>query len=188
MSSHLINAVEKMRSSFKSTGGTYHAIPQNLSQGDLSSQVGINTEKRAQHVDARPRWYWSLLPWFLTAALGKTTRTLPRKTSTSYLNGIRGIACLIVYTEHVSMHYYRDFMSNPYGAEPAANNHGFSQLPIIRIIYAGKGMVAIFFVLSGFVLTYSPLKKITSISERHQDQEDVVEVRLTYQLHMLSWL
>ncbi|KAI0175461.1 hypothetical protein BJ166DRAFT_588196 [Pestalotiopsis sp. NC0098] len=73
------------------------------------------------------------------------------------------------------MHYYREFMMNPYGAEPAADNHGFSQLPVIRIIYAGKGMVAIFFVLSGFVLTYSPLKKITSISERHQDQGDAIE-------------
>lgn len=179
MSSHLINAVEKMRSLFKSTEGIYHAIPQDLSQGDLSSQAQISTEKRAQHLDTRPSWYWSLLPWFLTAPLGKTTRKLPRKTSTSYLNGIRGIACLLVYTYHVSMHYYREFMMNPYGAEPAADNHGFSQLPVIRIIYAGKGMVAIFFVLSGFVLTYSPLKKITSISERHQDQGDAIEVRHT---------
>lgn len=67
------------------------------------------------------------------------------------------------------MHYYTEFTSNPYGAEPAASNHGFSQLPVIRIIYAGKGMVAIFFVLSGFVLAYSPLRKITSMSESYND-------------------
>jgi peptidoglycan/LPS O-acetylase OafA/YrhL len=77
---------------------------------------------------------------------------------------------MIVYTQHISGHYYRDFISNPYGAEPAESNHGISQLPIVRVIYAGKGMVAIFFVLSGFVLTYSPLRKIANPSRTSTDE------------------
>lgn len=174
-----------MGSLFQSTRGSYLSVPQDLSEGDLSSWKGVNSEKRLEWADEAPRWYWNLLPWFLTAPLGKTTRKLPKKTSTSYLNGIRGIACLIVYTVHVSMHYYKEFTSNPYGAEPAASNHGFSQLPVIRIIYAGRGMVAIFFVLSGFVLTYSPLRKITSMSERHHDN-DAIEVRYPANLLYMS--
>jgi peptidoglycan/LPS O-acetylase OafA/YrhL len=173
MSLQLLDAVGKLRSSLKLTGSIYRPLPQDLSQGGSAEPDGVLAEK---HIETIPRWYWTLLPWFLAAPLGKTKRKLPKKTSTSYLNGIRGIACLIVYTEHVSMHYYRDFMSNPYGAEPAASNHGFSQLPIIRIIYAGKGMVAIFFVLSGFVLIYSPLKKITTMAERRQDHSTALEV------------
>lgn len=107
----------------------------------------------------RPHMLWCTLPWFLSAALGKTQRKLPKKSSTSYLNGVRGIACLLVYNIHLNDHYYSNF-HNPFGAEPAADNHGLSQLPVVRIIYAGKGMVCIFFVLSGFVLTYSPLRKM----------------------------
>ncbi|ETS73112.1 hypothetical protein PFICI_15287 [Pestalotiopsis fici W106-1] len=173
MSQQFIGAVNKMTSLFKLIQPAYHPLPQDLSRGDPCAYDQALSEK---HVESTPRWYWSLLPWFVAAPLGKTTRKLPKATSTSYLNGFRGIACLIVYTEHVNIHYFREFASNPYGAEPASSNHGFSQLPIIRIIYAGKGMVGIFFVLSGFVLTYSPLKKITAMSKRRWEDRMTTEL------------
>ncbi|KAK6085448.1 acyltransferase [Seiridium cupressi] len=131
-----------------------------LPEQEILSHVSSNQRgPRWLQPTIRSEWYWGMLPWVLASALGKTQRQLPQKSSTSYLNGIRGIACLIVFLGHVSGHYYRSF-NNPYGAEPVEENHGISQLPIIRIIYAGKGMVAVFFVLSGFVLSYSPLRKI----------------------------
>ncbi|ETS84787.1 hypothetical protein PFICI_02812 [Pestalotiopsis fici W106-1] len=108
-------------------------------------------------------WLWTLSPWFIAAAFGKTQRRLPKKTSTSYLNGVRGLACIIVYMFHaVGLH--DTFFFHAYGAEPAENNRYFTQLPIIRVIWAGKGMVAVFFVLSGFVLAHSPLRNITNHS------------------------
>lgn len=108
-------------------------------------------------------WLWALAPWFVAAPLGKTKRRLPKSSSTSYMNGIRGIACLIVYNYHTNW-FHNKYVLNPYGAEPVEENSHFTQLPIIRIIYGGRAMVSLFFVLSGFVLAYSPLQKITTRS------------------------
>lgn len=85
-----------------------------------------------------------------------TTRTLPKVQSTSYMNGLRGIACVAVYINHIGYKYYA-WIIHPY--DGAGNSH-FLQLPGIRILHSGHSMVAIFFVLSGFVLSYSPLRKI----------------------------
>jgi peptidoglycan/LPS O-acetylase OafA/YrhL len=104
-------------------------------------------------------WLWWLSPWFIAIAFGKTQRRLPKKTSTSYLNGVRGVACIIVYLFH-AQGYYDKFFDHPYGEEPAEEHRNLTTLPIVRVMWAGKGMVAVFFVLSGFVLTYSPLRSI----------------------------
>jgi peptidoglycan/LPS O-acetylase OafA/YrhL len=63
---------------------------------------------------------------------------------TSYLDALRGFAALIV----VNHHYF------PY--EPT----WFFQLPFIRLFCAGRGMVDVFFVISGYVLSYRMLKLI----------------------------
>ncbi|KAM0809824.1 putative Acyltransferase 3 domain-containing protein [Seiridium cardinale] len=144
MSQQVSEVLNKMRSVFKMSDISYHQLPQDASQQrNLDDQGQEDTEKQSRPPPLR--WYWCLLPWPLAVVLGKTTRKLPKRTSTSYLNGVRGIACMIVYTQHVNVHYYREFVSNPYGADPPENNHGISQIPIIRVMYAGKGMVAIFF-------------------------------------------
>ncbi|KAI0137443.1 acyltransferase 3 [Xylariales sp. AK1849] len=87
------------------------------------------------------------------------------------MNGIRGIACLVVFNCHVTGFYYAA-SGIAYGTSPADENHMITQLPIVNIIYGGKGMVCIFFVLSGFVLAYSPLRKITAASP--SSMEDLV--------------
>ncbi|KAH8197618.1 hypothetical protein TruAng_008202 [Truncatella angustata] len=58
--------------------------------------------------------------------------------------------------------FFGDVIFHAFGAEPAAQNLIFVQFPIIRVLYAGTAMVCLFFVLSGFVLSYSPLQKIDS--------------------------
>ncbi|KAH8669125.1 acyltransferase family-domain-containing protein [Xylariales sp. PMI_506] len=103
--------------------------------------------------------FWSMVPWFVAAAFGKTERRLPKVSSTSYMNGIRGIACFIVFNSHISGYYYPE-LHLPYGFDERTYN--LTQLPIIRIIYGGGGMDCLFFVLSGFVLSYSPLRKIAN--------------------------
>ncbi len=107
-----------------------------------------------------PGWFWALVPFIIARPLGKTERTLPRTTSTTYLNGIRGLACWVVFNHHMSMEIYRPLVFKTYGAPEAHENRWLFQLPILRIVYCGKGMVCLFFALSGFVLSYSSLRKI----------------------------
>ncbi|KAG8158808.1 hypothetical protein KVR01_011251 [Diaporthe batatas] len=115
-----------------------------------------HTEKL--HSDDKPaakgiqwsRVAWSLVPWVIAAPLGKTERKLPKVTSTSYLNGLRGVACLIVFNYHVMISFDAALKSQ-LGATLFAN-----------VTVAGHGATMVFFVLSGFVLSYSPLSKISS--------------------------
>ncbi|KAH8668431.1 acyltransferase family-domain-containing protein [Xylariales sp. PMI_506] len=106
-------------------------------------------------------WPCHLLSCVLAAVLGRSHRRVPKPSSTSYLNGIRAIACLIVHNHHV-LFFDNPALENPYGA--GERNFSILQLPIVRLIHAGRSMVCVFFVLSGFVLAYSPLRKIASIS------------------------
>ncbi|PMB71080.1 hypothetical protein BM221_003544 [Beauveria bassiana] len=76
---------------------------------------------------------------------------------TSYLNSLRGIASLIVVFQHNSSEY---FESNYRGWGDQADDHYIIQLPFIRVLVSGGFMVAIFFVISGFSLTYGPLERI----------------------------
>jgi peptidoglycan/LPS O-acetylase OafA/YrhL len=100
------------------------------------------------------RMAWSMLPWVVTAPLGKTQRKLPKVTSTSYLNGLRGVACLIVYNYHLTILFNTDLKAK------------LSTLPFVNLLVAGHGATMVFFVLSGFVLSYSPLSKISSPESR----------------------
>lgn len=135
----------------------YHALPLN-NPCSTSSMVG----KDADDCETRNAWIWGFLPWCITAPLGRTDRKLPKINSTSYLNGVRGLACFIVYTFHISGYYWNVMLDHGYGAGTKAENLNIVQLPIIRVLYAGGAMVSVFFVLSGFVMSYSSLRQINS--------------------------
>lgn len=109
-----------------------------------------------------------LLPFFIAAPLGLTERKLPAPHATTYLNGIRGLACWVVLNHHLAMKPYEAWIFRPYGAqEPdAASNLHFFQLPWIRALHTGKGMVCVFFALSGYVLAYSPARKMNAPGPR----------------------
>lgn len=127
----------------------------------LMSAEGL-TEKIWGEKPSRIQWArmgWSMLPWVMTAPLGKTERKLPKITSTSYLNGLRGVACVIVYNYHVTI-LWNTPLKGTLGLVPFAN-----------IALAGHGATMVFFVLSGFVLSYSPLSKISPASG-HSDAVD----------------
>lgn len=81
-----------------------------------------------------------LLPSFIQPGHAKPQRELP---STAYLDALRGWAAVIVFIYHA------------FGIP----NIWFFQLPIIRVLSGGgPGMVAIFFVISGYVLSFRMLK------------------------------
>jgi hypothetical protein len=81
---------------------------------------------------------------------------------TAYLDGLRGFACYAVFFAHHTTAYCFEVW-HPYGE--GGNLHFvqtnyFFQLPIVRLMFNGQAAICVFFVLSGYVLSYKPLKLI----------------------------
>lgn len=82
---------------------------------------------------------------------------------TAWLDGLRGIAAFFVMTYHFTLDwYFALYVEMPYGG--VVNTEGeiywfeFWRLPIIRIPFtSGHTQVSVFFVLSGFVLSWSAM-------------------------------
>lgn len=82
---------------------------------------------------------------------------------TAWLDGVRGLAALAVYIFHLSGAW--TWLVPAWGATTEATN--VMQLPLIRTIFvSGGAAVSVFFVLSGYVLTYSSLAKIRAGHEK----------------------
>jgi peptidoglycan/LPS O-acetylase OafA/YrhL len=77
---------------------------------------------------------------------------------TAYLDGVRGVAAFCVVLYHVVSVYFKRTL---FGWNGTSQNL-FFQLPWIRLIISGHTMVALFFVVSGFSISYTPLKRIHS--------------------------
>lgn len=107
-----------------------------------------------------------LTPSFLQrdASLGErsshsTTRQAGRgRISTDWLDGLRGVASFFVFLFHYTA-YGHPGLNMGYGG-PKEGQRLLIQLPFIRLIVHGRAMVAIFFVISGYALSFSPLKFI----------------------------
>ena len=91
--------------------------------------------------------------------------------NTAYLDGMRGLAAFAVFLCHLS--YGTWDTGHVYGAgepgEKSANTY-LLQLPIIRLFYSGPPMVAIFFVISGYALSYKPLKQMRNRKRRRSQR------------------
>ena len=97
----------------------------------------------------------SLLPSPVLRSLGYHIRTTQSHSSnTAYLDGMRGVASWAVFNEHFAMRYH-PHMFEEYDGKP-----WFFQWPVVRLLYSGSVMVAIFFVISGFALSLRPLEII----------------------------
>lgn len=71
------------------------------------------------------------------------------------LHGLRGVASIIVVLYH-SVLIMSDAVEYGYGYE---NNTLIHQLPFIRVVFAGRAMIRIFFTLSGYILSFEILRK-----------------------------
>ena len=85
---------------------------------------------------------------------------------TAFLDGMRGLAAFVVFICHLT---YGSFdLTYAYGAIPSISDSvsdrhdSFLRLPIVRLLYSGPPMVAIFFIVSGFALSYKPIRLMHS--------------------------
>ncbi|OTA62039.1 hypothetical protein K449DRAFT_330710 [Hypoxylon sp. EC38] len=76
--------------------------------------------------------------------------------STEYLDGVRGVASLIVFILHWT-HIPYPSINSGWGYK---DHKSFWLLPFIRIIYSGAAMVSVFFVVSGFVLSHRFIQRM----------------------------
>lgn len=102
---------------------------------------------------------FAILPSFIQRRLRPNEFKPRRLTSTSWLDGLRGVAALFVYINHYTGANYGR-LQRVFGDHTSVPWSSPLQLPFIRVIYCGLPMVHIFFVISGFVLSYKPMKLI----------------------------
>ena len=96
-----------------------------------------------------------LLPSFLQSS----TRAPTSPSQTAHLDGLRGVAAFLVYVYHASYISYPVRWS--YGGVKEENHHeGILFLPGIRLLWAGAPWVAVFFIISGYALSYKPVKQM----------------------------
>ena len=108
----------------------------------------------------------TMLPGFVQEYIRRDEREskFERLHATAYLDGMRGLAAFAVFLCHLS---YSTFdVGHVWAAgespEEAEENKLLLQLPVVRLFYNGPAMVAIFFVISGYALSYKPLKQMRS--------------------------
>jgi peptidoglycan/LPS O-acetylase OafA/YrhL len=121
---------------------------------DNRSETADEVEVEQQQSQPVPKWkqfntYGSLIKSSCVAALPRFCQPQGLKVKgklhpTAYLDALRGYAAFIVFVCH-------SFNSN---------DRTWRRQPFISVLFAGRGMVALFFVISGYVLSYSLLKNI----------------------------
>lgn len=117
-----------------------------------------------------------LLPSFVRDWKKVESRQLPLSTgkqALAALNGLRGVACLIVFNYHLLFVWTHstdvswgtvidtEGLEEKEVAKYEDNDQmSLAQLPFIRLLYAGHAMVIVFFVISGYVLSHRPMRLI----------------------------
>ncbi|TVY85912.1 hypothetical protein LAWI1_G008891 [Lachnellula willkommii] len=102
---------------------------------------------------------FGLLPSFVQRRVRPLATKQQRLHPTSYLDGLRGVASFIVFMGHYTEENIGWF-TEPYGLYEDGAPSSPLQLPGIRVLYCARPMVHIFFIISGYVLAYKPLKQI----------------------------
>ncbi|KAF3018583.1 hypothetical protein E8E14_013145 [Neopestalotiopsis sp. 37M] len=103
------------------------------------------------------------------AAEGSEKVAATKKHGTEYLDGVRGVASLIVLILHWS-HIPYPAVNAGWGYQ---GNTSIWLLPFIRIIHSGAAMVSVFFVISGFVLSHRYIQRM------HRREYDALFASLT---------
>lgn len=100
------------------------------------------------------RCLWFLVPSFLQGRHAREQIRPAKLHPTAYLDGMRGLAALFVYFCHYS--YQAFTIAEGWGCD--TTNYHFLKLPFLRLWYQGPAAVCVFFVISGYALSYRALK------------------------------
>ncbi|KAI5236741.1 hypothetical protein E4T43_08406 [Aureobasidium subglaciale] len=103
---------------------------------------------------------FAALPSFVQSRIRPPMKSTKPLHPTGFLDGMRGIAAFLVIVFHLMICSYdtkHGFASTEAGGTGHENREWY-KLPFIRIFYAGPTMVSIFFVVSGYALSYKPVK------------------------------
>lgn len=132
--------------------------------------IETNTYQQADHAfllssakRLQPKMAFSLVPSFLQRRARPGHHKSARLHPTSYLDGLRGVSSFIVFMGHYTEENL-GWYTEPYGLYEDGAPSSPLQLPFVRVIYSARPMVHIFLIISGFVLTYKPVRQI------HQQQ------------------
>ncbi|KAG9776561.1 hypothetical protein KCU88_g4810, partial [Aureobasidium melanogenum] len=98
-------------------------------------------------------------PQLLRSKIWDDAAPKPKQFPTSYLNGLRGLTSVKVFTFHYTM-VFSDFGFQPWGTD-ARHTH-FLELPIVRYFYAGF-TAHIFFGIAGYLTTL----RLFSLIDKH---------------------
>ncbi|KAI0506882.1 acyltransferase family-domain-containing protein [Xylaria bambusicola] len=112
------------------------------------------THKRQVSSLRWPRMLKILLPSFLCSLTSAIE--VKKQRPTAWLDGLRGVAALFVVLHHMSLIWFSWDIHNGWGSW---NDH-LIQLPIIRLVVSGPANVMLFFVISGYALSWKPLNLI----------------------------
>ncbi|CAD0085698.1 unnamed protein product, partial [Aureobasidium vineae] len=94
------------------------------------------------------------LPTFLYTPPSTPSKPL---SATAWLDGMRGLAAFLVFIFHIT------YATHDVATAWTPNGkRDFLRLPLLRFFYHGPAMVSIFFVLSGYALSYKPCKQMRS--------------------------
>ena len=124
----------------------------------------VSVSSLRHHLNARDlarllgRFLYQLIPSFVQSRISREHAKAERIHPTAYLDGMRGLAAFVVFLCHLS--YGTWFITFGFGAGNPGENTWLIQLPIVRLFYSGPPMVSIFFVISGYALSYKPLKQM----------------------------
>ncbi|CAK7213048.1 hypothetical protein SBRCBS47491_001670 [Sporothrix bragantina] len=94
-----------------------------------------------------------LVPSFLHPVAPGTQKKLH---PSAWLDGLRGLAAFLVVWHHSSLLWFSWEIHYGYGSRPT--DRWFIQLPLIRLFISGQPHVFVFFVISGYALSYKPLR------------------------------
>ncbi|KAH7120345.1 acyltransferase family-domain-containing protein [Dactylonectria estremocensis] len=101
---------------------------------------------------------WFLVPSFLQSRIMREPIRPAKLGPTAYLDGIRGVAALIVYFFHFS---YQSFgTAHAWGYN--GKHYEIMCLPFLSLSFGGPAAVSIFFIISGYALSYKPIKNMRS--------------------------
>ncbi|KZM20211.1 uncharacterized protein EKO05_0001108 [Ascochyta rabiei] len=126
-------------------------------EGPLDRLEGVQSDSASWRPVRATRWSLDVVrPEFLSPRPGNPKKPLRR---TAWLDGLRGFAAFIVYLHHNQLWSHdihgNSVFENSFGYQ---GRHYFAALPFIRHFFSGGHFaVAIFFVISGYVLSVKSL-------------------------------